>query len=130
MSAEGAPAPVRECDPRSAVNLVLKINDRDHRVAVDVRTTLLDTLREAETLAGSLGDRCEIAERSAADDVEDRAGRHRFPAKRRAGRAAAASEIGQRQTRGELQHAEAMPAKRRAALASYPSREVVGGPAR
>ena len=53
MSAEAAPAPVRETDPRSAVNLVLKINDRDHRVAVDVRTTLLDTLREHLGLTGA-----------------------------------------------------------------------------
>jgi xanthine dehydrogenase YagT iron-sulfur-binding subunit len=46
MSAEAAPVPARETDPQSAVNLTLKINDREHRVAVDVRTTLLDTLRE------------------------------------------------------------------------------------
>lgn len=53
MSAEAAPVPVRETDPRAAVNLVLRINDRDHRVAVDVRTTLLDTLREHLGLTGA-----------------------------------------------------------------------------
>jgi xanthine dehydrogenase YagT iron-sulfur-binding subunit len=53
MSAEAAPAPAPEIDPRSAVNLVLRINDRDHRVAVDVRTTLLDTLREHLGLTGA-----------------------------------------------------------------------------
>jgi xanthine dehydrogenase YagT iron-sulfur-binding subunit len=53
MSAEAAPVPARETDPRSAVNLTLKINDRDYRVAVDVRTTLLDTLREHLGLTGA-----------------------------------------------------------------------------
>ena len=53
MSAEAAPVPARETDPRSAVNLTLKINDREHRVAVDVRTTLLDTLREHLGLTGA-----------------------------------------------------------------------------
>src|SRR4051812_29479787 len=53
MSAEAAPVPARETDPGSAVNLTLKINDRDHRVAVDVRTTLLDTLREHLGLTGA-----------------------------------------------------------------------------
>ena len=53
MSAEAAPARAQEADPRSAVNLTLKINDRDHRVAVDVRTTLLDTLREHLGLTGA-----------------------------------------------------------------------------
>src|SRR5882757_9747315 len=53
MSAEAAPAPARETDPRSAVNLTLKINDRDYRVAIDVRTTLLDTLREHLGLTGA-----------------------------------------------------------------------------
>jgi xanthine dehydrogenase YagT iron-sulfur-binding subunit len=53
MSAEAAPAGAAEPDPRLAVNLTLKINDRDHRVAVDVRTTLLDTLREHLGLTGA-----------------------------------------------------------------------------
>src|SRR4051794_11110516 len=53
MSAEAAPAGAREPDPRLAVNLTLRINDRDHRVAVDVRTTLLDTLREHLGLTGA-----------------------------------------------------------------------------
>jgi xanthine dehydrogenase YagT iron-sulfur-binding subunit len=53
MSAEAAPTPARGTDPRLAVNLTLKINRRDHRVAVDVRTTLLDTLREHLGLTGA-----------------------------------------------------------------------------
>jgi xanthine dehydrogenase YagT iron-sulfur-binding subunit len=53
VSAEAAPAAALEPDPRSAVNLTLRINDRDHRVAVDVRTTLLDTLREHLGLTGA-----------------------------------------------------------------------------
>jgi xanthine dehydrogenase YagT iron-sulfur-binding subunit len=53
ISAEAAPTVAREIDPRSVVNLTLKINDQDHRVAVDVRTTLLDTLREHLGLTGA-----------------------------------------------------------------------------
>jgi xanthine dehydrogenase YagT iron-sulfur-binding subunit len=53
MTAEAAPMPPRETSPQSVVNLTLKINDRDHRVAVDVRTTLLDTLREHVGLTGA-----------------------------------------------------------------------------
>jgi xanthine dehydrogenase YagT iron-sulfur-binding subunit len=52
-SAEAAPAGAQQADPRLAVNLTLKINERDHRVAVDVRTTLLDTLREHLGLTGA-----------------------------------------------------------------------------
>jgi xanthine dehydrogenase YagT iron-sulfur-binding subunit len=51
MSAEAAP--VGAPDPRSPVTLALKINDQDHRVTVDVRTTLLDTLREHLGLTGA-----------------------------------------------------------------------------
>jgi len=53
MSAEAAPTGSLETDPRLPVNLTLKINDQDHRVAVDVRTTLLDTLREHLGLTGA-----------------------------------------------------------------------------
>jgi xanthine dehydrogenase YagT iron-sulfur-binding subunit len=53
MSAKAAPTPARGTDPRLAVNLTLKINHRDHRVAVDLRTTLLDTLREHLGLTGA-----------------------------------------------------------------------------
>jgi xanthine dehydrogenase YagT iron-sulfur-binding subunit len=53
MSAEAAPIPAQEIGPQSVVNLTLKINERDHRVAVDVRTTLLDTLREHLGLTGA-----------------------------------------------------------------------------
>jgi xanthine dehydrogenase YagT iron-sulfur-binding subunit len=52
-SAGAAAAGAQQADPRLAVNLTLKINDRDHRVAVDVRTTLLDTLREHLGLTGA-----------------------------------------------------------------------------
>jgi xanthine dehydrogenase YagT iron-sulfur-binding subunit len=53
ISAEAAPAVTREIDPRSAVNLALRINDRVHRIAIDVRTTLLDALREHLGLTGA-----------------------------------------------------------------------------
>jgi xanthine dehydrogenase YagT iron-sulfur-binding subunit len=54
LSAEAASAPARgEPDPLSPANLTLKINDRDYHVAVDVRTTLLDTLREHLGLTGA-----------------------------------------------------------------------------
>jgi len=53
MSAEAAPSGAVETDPRAVVNLKFKINDQEHRVAVDVRTTLLDTLREHLGLTGA-----------------------------------------------------------------------------
>src|SRR5258705_1187811 len=53
ISAEAAPTGTLETDPRLPINLRLKINDQDHRVAVDVRTTLLDTLREHLRLTGA-----------------------------------------------------------------------------
>jgi xanthine dehydrogenase YagT iron-sulfur-binding subunit len=40
-------------DPRSPVTLTLRINGHDHRLAMDVRTTLLDALREHVGLTGS-----------------------------------------------------------------------------
>jgi xanthine dehydrogenase YagT iron-sulfur-binding subunit len=45
LGAEAAPARSRETDARDPVNLMLRINNRDHRVVLDVRTTLLDALR-------------------------------------------------------------------------------------
>jgi len=52
ISAEAAPISAFEIDPRAAINLELRINDRDHRVGLDVRTTLLDALREHLGLTG------------------------------------------------------------------------------
>jgi xanthine dehydrogenase YagT iron-sulfur-binding subunit len=40
------PAREQRADARTPVDMTLKINNRDHRVALDVRTTLLDALRE------------------------------------------------------------------------------------
>ena len=53
LSAEAAPAPLTQTGPRDPVSLLLKINDREHRVALDVRTTLLDALREHLGLTGA-----------------------------------------------------------------------------
>ncbi len=48
---EGAP-PTR-VDPRDPVSLVLDVNGREHRLALDVRVTLLDALREHVGLTGA-----------------------------------------------------------------------------
>jgi len=40
-------------DPRRPVDVVLNVNGREHRMAVDVRTTLLDALRTHAGLTGS-----------------------------------------------------------------------------
>ncbi len=40
-------------DPRAPVPVSLRINGQDHRLALDVRTTLLDALRENVGLTGS-----------------------------------------------------------------------------
>jgi xanthine dehydrogenase YagT iron-sulfur-binding subunit len=53
LSADAAPARSREQDLRDPVNFVLRINDREHRLALDVRTTLLDALREHLGLTGA-----------------------------------------------------------------------------
>jgi xanthine dehydrogenase YagT iron-sulfur-binding subunit len=53
LTAEAAPAPSRQAQPNDPVSLKLRINDRDHRVALDVRTTLLDALREHLGLTGA-----------------------------------------------------------------------------
>src|SRR5262245_20928461 len=53
LTAEAAAAPARPAGPRDLVNLTLRINDREHRVALDVRTTLLDALREHLGLTGA-----------------------------------------------------------------------------
>jgi xanthine dehydrogenase YagT iron-sulfur-binding subunit len=53
VSAEAATAPQQQKSARDAVDLRLRINGRDHRLALDVRTTLLDTLREHLGLTGA-----------------------------------------------------------------------------
>jgi xanthine dehydrogenase YagT iron-sulfur-binding subunit len=53
LTAEGAPARAKETDPRDPVPLNLKINEREHRLSLDVRTTLLDALREHLGLTGA-----------------------------------------------------------------------------
>jgi xanthine dehydrogenase YagT iron-sulfur-binding subunit len=50
--AEAAPATV-QTNPRDPVNVTLKVNGRQHRLSFDVRTTLLDALREHMGLTGS-----------------------------------------------------------------------------
>ena len=49
-AAESVP-PVR--DPRDPIGLRLHVNGRDHRLALDIRTTLLDALREHLGLTGA-----------------------------------------------------------------------------
>jgi xanthine dehydrogenase YagT iron-sulfur-binding subunit len=53
VSAEAAPAGVSTSAASDPVAFVLEINERQHRVALDVRTTLLDTLREHLGLTGT-----------------------------------------------------------------------------
>jgi len=52
LSADAAPR-AREIDPRDPISLALKINEREHRLSLDVRTTLLDALRERLGLIGA-----------------------------------------------------------------------------
>jgi xanthine dehydrogenase YagT iron-sulfur-binding subunit len=53
VSAEAAPADVSTSASSDPVAFVLEINERQYRVALDVRTTLLDTLREHLGLTGT-----------------------------------------------------------------------------
>jgi xanthine dehydrogenase YagT iron-sulfur-binding subunit len=53
LAAEAAPAPQRAKDPRDPVNVAFTINDQEHRLALDVRTTVLDALREHVGLTGA-----------------------------------------------------------------------------
>jgi xanthine dehydrogenase YagT iron-sulfur-binding subunit len=53
LIAEAAAARQQNGDPREPANVTLKINDREHRLALDVRTTLLDALREHAGLTGT-----------------------------------------------------------------------------
>ena len=47
------PAAAQAADPRAPLDLTLSVNGRDQRVALDVRTTLLDALREHLGLTGA-----------------------------------------------------------------------------
>jgi len=49
----GAAAPSAPADPRQPFNVNLNVNGRRHAMALDVRTTLLDALREHLGLTGS-----------------------------------------------------------------------------
>ncbi len=51
--ADAATAPASADDPRKPVAVLLRVNGRDHQLALDVRTTLLDALREHMGLTGS-----------------------------------------------------------------------------
>jgi xanthine dehydrogenase YagT iron-sulfur-binding subunit len=53
LTAEAAPARPREVDPRDQVGLALNVNGREHRLSLDIRTTLLDALREHLGLTGA-----------------------------------------------------------------------------
>jgi xanthine dehydrogenase YagT iron-sulfur-binding subunit len=53
LIAETAAAPQPTKDPRDPTNVTLKINGREHRLSLDVRTTLLDALREHVGVTGT-----------------------------------------------------------------------------
>ncbi len=53
LIAEGAAAPSPVTDPRAPAAMTLNINGRDHVVAMDTRTALLDALREHLGLTGA-----------------------------------------------------------------------------
>jgi xanthine dehydrogenase YagT iron-sulfur-binding subunit len=53
LGAETAYAQKPATNPRDPVRFTLAVNGRDHRLAVDVRTTLLDAVREHLALTGA-----------------------------------------------------------------------------
>jgi xanthine dehydrogenase YagT iron-sulfur-binding subunit len=53
VAAPAAAQPTAPPDPRRPVDVVLNVNGREHRMAVDVHTTLLDALRLHAGLTGS-----------------------------------------------------------------------------
>ena len=53
LTAEAAPAGRQARSPRDPANITLDINGHEHRLALDVRTTLLDALREHLGLTGA-----------------------------------------------------------------------------
>jgi len=53
VSAEAAPRPQQSASVYDPFDLVLRINGRQHNVALDIRTTLLDALRDHLGLTGA-----------------------------------------------------------------------------
>jgi xanthine dehydrogenase YagT iron-sulfur-binding subunit len=53
LRAEAAPARARANDLADPTSVNLTVNDREHRLALDVRTTVLDALREHVGLTGA-----------------------------------------------------------------------------
>jgi xanthine dehydrogenase YagT iron-sulfur-binding subunit len=53
LIAEAAPAPAPAADPRAPVAMTLTVNERDRAVSMDIRTALLDALREHLGLTGA-----------------------------------------------------------------------------
>ncbi len=53
MAAPVATLPATPVDPRRPVDVALNVNGREHRLAIDVRTTLLDAVRTHVGLTGS-----------------------------------------------------------------------------
>jgi xanthine dehydrogenase YagT iron-sulfur-binding subunit len=53
LRAEAAPAPERGRSVRDPIDVKLIINNRDYRLALDVRTTVLDALRDHVGLTGA-----------------------------------------------------------------------------
>ncbi|HEX3441855.1 MAG TPA: (2Fe-2S)-binding protein [Pseudolabrys sp.] len=51
--ADAAPAPTAQTDARAPMTMRLRVNGRDHQVALDGRTSLLDALREHMGLTGT-----------------------------------------------------------------------------
>jgi xanthine dehydrogenase YagT iron-sulfur-binding subunit len=51
--AEAPAVPLPAADPRAPVSMSLRVNGRDHQLALDVRTSLLDALREHMGLTGT-----------------------------------------------------------------------------
>ena len=51
--ADCAPAAYQHADPRAPMTVRLCVNGREHRLALDTRTSLLDALREMLGLTGT-----------------------------------------------------------------------------
>jgi xanthine dehydrogenase YagT iron-sulfur-binding subunit len=53
QQADAAPAPITKDSARTPIGLTLHVNGRDHHLALDARTSLLDALREHLGLTGT-----------------------------------------------------------------------------
>ncbi len=53
VSAQDVAAPQAAANPRDPIGMTLKVNGQDHALTLDVRTTLLDTLRDHLGLTGT-----------------------------------------------------------------------------